>query len=145
MALQKTLGTGMKKPQMPLHCPAHSAATAWLHWNFFDARLLSGQRQISWRRACSCCCKSFDPRVSQLATLPPWFCMGELKFCSKIWWQMDSRLALFYVAALWSEIISQKSLVLRALGYPVRFLNGEELKISLSSRSVFHHFSGFIY
>lgn len=57
---------------------------------------------------------------------------------------MDLLLALFYVAALWSAIMSQKSLVLRALGYPVRFLHGEELKISLSLCSVFHHFSGFI-
>lgn len=53
-------------------------------------------------------------------------------------------LALFYAAALWSAIMSQKSLVLRALGYSVRFLHGEELKISLSSRSAFHHFSGFM-
>lgn len=57
---------------------------------------------------------------------------------------MDILLALFYVAALWSAIMSQKSLELRALGYPVRFLHYEELKMSLSSRSVFHHFSGFM-
>lgn len=54
-------------------------------------------------------------------------------------------LALFDVAALWPAIMSQKSFVLKALGYPVRFSHSEELKISLSSsHTVFHHLSGFI-
>lgn len=52
--------------------------------------------------------------------------------------------ALFYAAAVWSVILSHKSLVLRALSCPVRFLHGEEEKINLSSYSILHCFLGYV-
>lgn len=57
---------------------------------------------------------------------------------------MDLPQALFYAAAGWSVIISRKSLMLRALGYPSRFLHGEVENINFSSHSVLHRIPGFI-
>lgn len=93
----------MKKPQMPLWYPTHSAATARLHWNFFDPCLLSEQRQISSSR--TPVAENVLILLSQLATLPLWFCTDDSKFILEIWWQMDLLLALFYVTALWSAIM----------------------------------------